>query len=365
MVYTKKEWVNVPDPDNYTGDIPLSDLPRFDADNMNRIEDGIVNHVQSLEKGGTGATTAIDAANNLMVKSIGYGIEIKENDDLNLYTEVGNYVCTLTTTAETILNRPDGLKSAFVMTIGYPTGTTSYRYQELTENSTGIKYYRTYTVAENAWSEWVVTYNTKNKPTADDVGAISSKPIFVTGVDILSITKSGWYCGLSLLNTPEPSGDGFVCVIYSEGARMLEFTPFRSSVGRLSKYLNVFSGTTWTGWVEIFHEGNARSIISGDLLWENGSPTSSFGPQEVNYDLTNYPRIKIIYRHSTTNDKEYVCEFIGRNDWRLDLDGNGIYRYVNIRDSYISFGNGYYGAVDYEVRNEMIIPVTIIGYTWL
>lgn len=41
MAYDKKTWVNVPDPDGYTGDIPLSDLPRFDADNMNRLEQGI------------------------------------------------------------------------------------------------------------------------------------------------------------------------------------------------------------------------------------------------------------------------------------------------------------------------------------
>lgn len=41
MGFTKKEWTNVPDPDNYTGDIPLSALPRFDAANMNRIEGGI------------------------------------------------------------------------------------------------------------------------------------------------------------------------------------------------------------------------------------------------------------------------------------------------------------------------------------
>ena len=41
MAFTKKTWVNVSDPDSYTGNIPLSDLPRLDADNMNRIETGV------------------------------------------------------------------------------------------------------------------------------------------------------------------------------------------------------------------------------------------------------------------------------------------------------------------------------------
>lgn len=39
--YTRKTWENVPDPSKYDGD--LNSLPRFDADNMNRIENGIEN----------------------------------------------------------------------------------------------------------------------------------------------------------------------------------------------------------------------------------------------------------------------------------------------------------------------------------
>ena len=49
MAYTKKTWVNVPDPDNYTGDIPLSELPRYDAENMNRIEDGVDESKKHIE----------------------------------------------------------------------------------------------------------------------------------------------------------------------------------------------------------------------------------------------------------------------------------------------------------------------------
>ena len=42
MDFVKKEWVNVPDPSQLTEE-ELNQLPRFDADNMNRIEDGIDN----------------------------------------------------------------------------------------------------------------------------------------------------------------------------------------------------------------------------------------------------------------------------------------------------------------------------------
>ena len=47
MAYTKKTWVNVPDPSKFTDD-ELNSFPRYDAENMNRMEDGIdeaVNHI--------------------------------------------------------------------------------------------------------------------------------------------------------------------------------------------------------------------------------------------------------------------------------------------------------------------------------
>ena len=40
MAYDKKTWINVDDPSKFTSD-QLNSFPRYDADNMNRIEDGI------------------------------------------------------------------------------------------------------------------------------------------------------------------------------------------------------------------------------------------------------------------------------------------------------------------------------------
>ena len=45
MAFNKRTWVNVPDPSNYDGD--LNSLPRFDADNMNRIEGGVEEAITS------------------------------------------------------------------------------------------------------------------------------------------------------------------------------------------------------------------------------------------------------------------------------------------------------------------------------
>ena len=50
MSYVKKKWINVPDPSNPPS-IPegQDSLARFDADNMNRIEDGIEEAVEHNE----------------------------------------------------------------------------------------------------------------------------------------------------------------------------------------------------------------------------------------------------------------------------------------------------------------------------
>lgn len=115
-------------------------------------------------------------ANSLMVKSIGGGTDIKEYDDLNSYKIVGNYICGLTATAQTLSNCP--VTSAFVLTVGYGNGTTQYLYQEITHFLTGVKYYRAYSVGEKTWNDWKSTYTTANKPTVADITGASQ---IVTG----------------------------------------------------------------------------------------------------------------------------------------------------------------------------------------
>ena len=122
-----------------------------------------------ISKGGTGGTKGYEAANNLGVKSIAGGVAVNENDDLNTYTTIGNYMCTLATTASTLSNCP--IQSAFVMTVGYAHGGASYIFQEITQFNTGVKYYRVYTVSTKSWTGWQSSYGTANKPTPAEIGA--------------------------------------------------------------------------------------------------------------------------------------------------------------------------------------------------
>lgn len=120
-------------------------------------------------------------ANSLLVKSIGVGTNIPENSDLDSYTTIGNYVCSLTATALSLSNCPS--RGAFTMTVGYATGSSAYLYQEITHFSTGVKYYRTYTASTAEWSDWRTTYSTSNKPTPSEIGAsiIETKTYTGTG----------------------------------------------------------------------------------------------------------------------------------------------------------------------------------------
>ena len=187
-------------------------------------------------------------ANNLMVKSIGGGTDIKENDDLDTYKTIGNYICGLTNTALTLVNCP--IRGAFVMTVGYANGTASYLYQEITHFSTGVKYYRSYAAGEKVWSEWRATYNTYNKPTAKDVGAVPALKR-INGVDILSLAEEGTYYSTNTQNAPTSVSGGYVRVEYSDvDYKVIRWRPHNS----ITEYVNVLNGGTWVGWHKIITE---------------------------------------------------------------------------------------------------------------
>ena len=187
MAYERKTWDNVPDPSSYEGD--LNSLPRFDAENMNRIEGALDEaYALSIESKAHISNTSNPhrlTADSVNAQGLVGGTLIKENDDLNSYTTVGNYACNLTTTAQTLSNCP--IAEAFRMTIGYTSGSDIYLYQEIIHYYTGVKYYRTYAVKETRWNDWITYYNTSNKPTLTELGAA---PAYSYGTADLEAGKS-------------------------------------------------------------------------------------------------------------------------------------------------------------------------------
>ena len=139
----------------------------------------------AITNGGTGASNEVTAANNLKVQSLGHGTDIPANANLNTYTTVGNYRCSSTNTAATIANCP--VANAFTLQVYAATGTSTsapttagwaYFIQKFTILS-GAQYYRTITFSNSttaSFGDWVKIYDTNNKPTASEIGAMPAYP---------------------------------------------------------------------------------------------------------------------------------------------------------------------------------------------
>lgn len=115
--------------------------------------------VRPIEHGGTGANNIGQAANNLSVKSLGAGIKINDNENLNDFSEYGNYYCSGNSTAATLLNCP--IKNAFTMSVGRATGSSeNYTYQEIVEYGSGLRWYRM--LINSSWNNWRVSLDETN-----------------------------------------------------------------------------------------------------------------------------------------------------------------------------------------------------------
>lgn len=79
MVYERKTWKNVPNPDEFSPE-ELASLPRFDEDNMNRIEEGIE---EALTSGAIGKNATVTSGG-----AIGSGASANEGGS------VGNHAVT-------------------------------------------------------------------------------------------------------------------------------------------------------------------------------------------------------------------------------------------------------------------------------
>lgn len=113
-----------------------------------------------ISEGGTGARNEGDAADNLMVQSIGAGMEIPAGTDLNTLTTPGNYVCGFTSNVAGFANKPAPLTNAFRLTVFKVLGNTEHnaneghRGQLIMDWTSGREYYRVYNGSSKNWGSW-------------------------------------------------------------------------------------------------------------------------------------------------------------------------------------------------------------------
>ena len=288
MAYEKKTWVNVPDPDSYIGDIPLSDLPRFDADNMNRIEEGIENSLK-LEDGYVAEILKIKSDNmpKVQITAPNNFSEIVKNADdngdfglvLNDYSDKSD---TDSKIALSLCHKlaNESIDGALRLINRYPGGSKVYK-----------------------------IYGEHNKPTTDDIGALS-KTTVLNGVDILTVSKEGWYYTHDCTNVPIKANGYMRVMSCDDKYRTVEWM----SIGSCVQYLNVLKNGQWLGWVEMVHNDNLSRL--GVAKIQTGTYTGT----GVDKDGYAYP-VNLSFNFIPK------CVFVqGHNDEYSGID-NGVYGY--------------------------------------
>ena len=245
----------------------------------------------SVENGGTGATTAKDAANNLSVPTLLGGTEIPANADLNNYKTVGSYYCSSDSRAAGLTNCP--ISASFTMKVFYAWGTSGYVAQEIVNGGSGTRFYRWGNVANGSWQSWKRDYTTASPPTPSDINgtipitkggtgattaadavnnlgvySIKSGTAITAGSDLNSYTTVGnYYCssdGTASGLTNCPIKVSFTMrVVYAWGTSAFvgqEVTNGASGV-RFYRWCNVSSGT-WSSWNKTITENDLSAIYS-------------------------------------------------------------------------------------------------------
>ena len=121
----------------------------------------------------------------------------------------------------------------------------------------------------------------------------------------------------------------------------------------------------------------ANGIVSMDLLWENASPTSSFGAQTISLDLQQYTHVLIIYSAKYWNGS---AESLGRKSETIEVGQTGVLSYggmgssgayythnsiraANTTTTEVVFGKNYTSVLNGAPGsdNANVIPTAIYG----
>ena len=106
-----------------------------------------------------------------------------------------------------------------------------------------------------------------------------------------------------------------------------------------------------------------------DLLWTNASPTSEFGPQTINLDLSKYKALSIVFKGHTsaTNISNiYINNVAIKNEYIYSsiFPPNQYTRKFYFNDNGVTFYEGMYfsyGDINPEIANAIVIPYKIYG----
>ena len=131
----------------------------------------------------------------------------------------------------------------------------------------------------------------------------------------------------------------------------------------------------WQKMVGVVNGGGSGSNLTFDLLWTNSSPTSSFSPQTINIDLSDYSNIVVVSKGNTGLNDAYQWDIVKISNnttrWtnvlgvaRLSNYKFAMVRPIRVNNDLIEFYNGYNIKNDGNasgIDNNTCIPYKIYG----
>ena len=322
MAYKKKTWVNVPDPDNYTGETPLSALPRFDAENMNRIEGGIE---EALNLKTNDVIVGTANANNSTDGGIRFGIVYTEEDIpiSGVGTKRGGNDLLLASACD----YTDGKKEDEFGDVGYyfpvkiPDGVKQYpaairissfdgKAYALKSNA-GLKHYEKDEMLD--MSEYEILHaGNKNLITPNDIKAlsigggtpISSNADLNTYTDIGNYTCTTTDTALTLSNCPVQLA--FVMTVgYATGESAYMYQEIRQFNTGTRYYRIKETGREWSNWIASYNTANKPTpsdIGAANVTVGSYTGTGTYGADHPNSLTFSFePKIVIIQCDDNVN----------------------------------------------------------------
>lgn len=104
------------------------------------------------------------------------GTELASSTDLNTLKTPGNYICSGTAVASTLVNCPTG-GNAFRLEVSYAYNTATYLFQRVIIPGNGMEYFRRYDANANTWKAWARSNPSSQKDLSLTVNGRARTPI--------------------------------------------------------------------------------------------------------------------------------------------------------------------------------------------